>query len=304
MHRPDLESKFLGSMLGSGIGDAIGEMAFECPDRAKLTSVLEEIPVLRYTDDTAMALGIAETLGQVRKIDVQRLGDVFRRNYDAEPWRGYAPGPPMIFQIVASQGIPYPEAAARLFGGAGSFGNGAAMRVSPVGLFYHDSRLLYDEACASARVTHTHPVGMDGAATLAFAVGEAVKIDPDHPFPTDRFLNSLVRFPKTQQMREKMERLAELVSESSDAEPAANALGRSVAVNESLPFAFYAFLRYPMSFEDCLFCAILNGGDRDTLGAMACALSGAYLGVDAVPLLWREKLENRELIENLARKLL
>ena len=50
-------------------------------------------------------------------------------------------------------------------------------------------------------------------------------------------------------------------------------------------------------------CAILNGGDRDTLGAMACGLSGAYLGIEAIPQAWWAKLENREYIEALALKL-
>jgi poly(ADP-ribose) glycohydrolase ARH3 len=70
-----------------------------------------------------------------------------------------------------------------------------------------------------------------------------------------------------------------------------------------VPFALYAFLRYPQSFEACLFCAILNGGDRDTLGAMACAVSGAYLGIEAIPPAWRARLENREHIEELALEL-
>ena len=64
--------------------------------------------------------------------------------------------------------------------------------------------------------------------------------------------------------------------------------------------ALYAFLRHPQSFQDCLFCAILNGGDRDTLGAMACAVSGAYLGIDAIPQDRRSKLENGKQIEDLA----
>jgi len=74
-------------------------------------------------------------------------------------------------------------------------------------------------------------------------------------------------------------------------------------VHESMPFAVYTFLRHPHSFEDCLFCAVLHGGDRDTLGAMACAISGAYLGVETIPPAWREKLENRQYIEELAVKL-
>jgi len=71
----------------------------------------------------------------------------------------------------------------------------------------------------------------------------------------------------------------------------------------SLPFAIYSLLPFPSSFEDCLYCAIMRGGDGDTLGAMAGAISDAYLGFEAIPLMWRIKLENREKIERLALEL-
>jgi poly(ADP-ribose) glycohydrolase ARH3 len=80
-------------------------------------------------------------------------------------------------------------------------------------------------------------------------------------------------------------------------------LGQGVAVQRSLPYAIFCFARHSRSFQDCLFCAALNGGDRDTLGAMACAISGAYLGVEAIPVTWREKLENRQAIQELAVRL-
>ncbi|MGD9271913.1 MAG: ADP-ribosylglycohydrolase family protein, partial [Syntrophobacterales bacterium] len=85
--------------------------------------------------------------------------------------------------------------------------------------------------------------------------------------------------------------------------PAAKQLGQSVAVQESMPFAIYSFVRCPGSFEDCLDCAIMHGGDRDTLGAMAGAISGAYLGVESIPSGWRTKLENGQTIEKLALEL-
>ncbi len=100
-----------------------------------------------------------------------------------------------------------------------------------------------------------------------------------------------------------MELVRELIAEEAPPDRAADAIGRSVLVHESMPFALYAFLRHPESFADCLYCAVLNGGDRDTLGAMAGAISGAYLGVDAIPSVWRERLENRDDIEGLARRL-
>jgi poly(ADP-ribose) glycohydrolase ARH3 len=74
-------------------------------------------------------------------------------------------------------------------------------------------------------------------------------------------------------------------------------------IGSALGDAIFSFLRHPDSFERCLFSAILNGGDRDTLGAMACALSGAYLGAAAIPAPWWNRLENREMIEDLARQL-
>ena len=57
------------------------------------------------------------------------------------------------------------------------------------------------------------------------------------------------------------------------------------------------------SYEDCLFGAILNGGDPDTLGSMAGALCGAYLGVKAIPKDWVSRIENLELLEDLAKRL-
>ena len=299
----DLESKFRGSMVGSALGDAIGEMAFRAPREAELRARVAHVEALLYTDDTAMAIGLAESITQVGGLDPQHVGDTFRANFNREPWRGYASGPPTVFSRVETQGVSYAEAAQGLFGGQGSFGNGAAMRIAPVGLFFHDAPNLYDDVRQSASVTHAHPVGVDGAAVLAWAVAKAVKLDPRGPFSHQDFIQELAEFARTPEIQSKMALVRTLIAEGVAPLDAAHRLGRSVAVHESMPFALYAFLRHPHSFEDCLFCAVLNGGDRDTLGAMACAVSGAYVGVEAIPAGWREKLENRETIEGLAFRL-
>jgi poly(ADP-ribose) glycohydrolase ARH3 len=298
-----LKSKFLGGMVGSALGDAIGELAFRGLGEADLRSVIAQRDALIYTDDTAMAMGLAESITQVGRLDGQHLGDTFRANFRREPWRGYALGPPTVFSLVERHGMSYSEAASSLFGGQGSFGNGAAMRIAPVGLFFHDSPDLYEKARGSASVTHAHPIGVDGAAILAWAIAQAVKLDPREPFPFERFSQGLVDFSRTSEIRDKMALVRTLISEDVPPPDAARRLGRSVAVHESMPFAIYAFLRHPQTFEGCLLCAILNGGDRDTLGAMACAVSGAYLGVETIPQAWREKLENRQHIEDLANRL-
>lgn len=304
MTDPYMEKKFLGAMVGSALGDAIGELAFAYPDKDLLCSKIHEATELRYTDDTAMAIGLAESLLEMGRIDQQHLGKTFSDNFDREPWRGYAPGPPTIFSEVKQRGFSYVLAAERLFGEEGSFGNGAAMRIVPVGLFFYDSKEIYDEACASAQVTHAHPVGMDGAAVQAIAIAEALKLDPKGDFPLEEFTENLVRKSRTAEIYEKMRIVRDMVSQGAAPASAADSIGRSVAVHESMPFALYAFLLNPASFEECIYCAILNGGDRDTLGAMAGAVSGAYLGIDAIPPGWREKLENRSYIESLAKDLM
>lgn len=299
----DTRGKFLGCLLGSALGDAIGELAFHNTSVDRLSHKLDLVKELIYTDDTAMTIGTAESLLERRCLDPEHLGETFQKNFQREPWRGYASGPPTIFASVAQAGMTYVEAAKSLFGGRGSFGNGAAMRVAPVGLLYQTSPDLYEKASLSASVTHAHPLGIDGAAVQAKAVALAESLDPSEELSSDEFLNSLIDFAKTQQMKSKLYMIQRLIAENVSPMRAAQQIGRSVTVQESLPFSIYSFLLYAQSFESCLFCSILNGGDRDTLGAMACAISGAYLGVEALPRSWLKKLEKRAYIEEFALKL-
>jgi poly(ADP-ribose) glycohydrolase ARH3 len=115
--------------VGSALGDAIGELAFRYRAEDDLRARLDQLNELRYTDDTAMSIGLAESIITKGDLEQQDLGDTFRRNFLKEPWRGYASGPPTIFSLVERYGATYREAAKSLFGGEGSLGNGAAMRI-------------------------------------------------------------------------------------------------------------------------------------------------------------------------------
>jgi poly(ADP-ribose) glycohydrolase ARH3 len=298
-----LKKKFLGGMIGSALGDAIGELAFRYRKKEDLDSKLETLEEFRYTDDTAMALGLAESLINKEDIDQADLGKQFHQNYLEEPWRGYGPGPPLLFRMVENSGIGYVEAAKSLFQGQGSFGNGAAMRIVPLGLYFFDSLDIYEKACASSEVTHAHPLGRDGAAIQAKAVAIATDCDPREPFPQEKYVAQLIQTAKTPEMREKLLAVKKSLEDNIPPYKAIGFLGPSVAAHESVPFSLFSFLRHPKSFTECLYCAILNGGDRDTLGAMGCAISGSYLGIDSIPSAWRKKLENRSHIETIALKL-
>jgi len=299
----DMKDKFSGSLVGSAIGDAIGELAFHFSSIERLKLKLERLNELIYTDDTAMTIGVGESLIKTGYLDTQDIGERFKRNFKNEPWRGYASGPPTIFTMVERTGVSYTEAAKSLFGGKGSFGNGAAMRAAPIGLLYFDSPNLYQEAYLSASVTHAHPIGIDGAAVQAKAVALVLNWDPEEDLPQTDFIYNLIAFAKTREMKSKLQLLQKLLEDEIPPMRAAQQIGRSVMAPESLPYALYCFLRHTKSFVNCLFCAILNGGDRDTLGAMACAVSGAYLGLESIPSVWRTKLENRSHIEHIAHRL-
>jgi len=177
------------------------------------------------------------------------------------------------------------------------------MRTTPLGLLFFRDPHLYEKVRASSEVTHAHPLGIDGAAVQARAITLSVILEPSRPIEIKPFLETLAHFSRTTQMRDRIGLLGRIMEQGTPPDIAAPRLGQTVAVHESVPFALYAFLRHYPSFEECLQCAVLNSGDRDTLGAMACAISGAFLGIENIPGSWIEKLENRDYIEDLASRL-
>jgi poly(ADP-ribose) glycohydrolase ARH3 len=277
-----LKSKFLGSLLGSALGDFLGA-------GGKM-----------YTDDTAMMIGIAESLIEKKSFDADHLARTFAGNYEAESWRGYGPGPPMIFRMMKS-GFSWRQAAEKIYPG-GSYGNGSAMRIAPVGLLYYDQPdLLRETARQSSRITHTHPLGMEGAALQAYAVALAVRIKPDEP-DKYRFLRELNDFVQDDLYREKFRRIKTLLQNAADVQEVIIQLGNTVEAFNSVPISIYSFLAND-GFESVLDYALSLGGDRDTISAMTGAIAGACYGIEDIPLRWKNQLENKDYIESLAEKL-
>jgi len=296
-------NKFIGAIIGSALGDAIGQMAFLLPEREALIDAIDKAQELIYTDDTAMSIALMEVVIEEGEVDCEKIGRNFSIHYKKEPWRGYASGPPTIFKMVENEGISYREASKRIYGGQGSYGNGAAMRIAPIGVYFHDSPDLYDIVRESAICTHSHPIGIDGAAVQAKAISIAFELDPNRGFSEMEFLNKIIEFSRTDEMKERLNLIGKALNERWDDKEALRAFGGGVSVLESLPFSLFCFLRYGNSFERCLWCSVLNGGDRDTMGAMACAISGAYVGIKNIRDDWKIKLENYSRIQELIMKL-
>jgi poly(ADP-ribose) glycohydrolase ARH3 len=303
VHKGRLKSKFLGCLVGTAIGDALGA-GWEGRGMSRsedIVSLAERLEQLIYTDDTHMTIGIAESLIESKGFDGEHMAQTFIKNYQAEPWRGYGPGPPRIFGMIKS-GEAWYSAANRLYRG-GSFGNGSAMRVAPVGLLYsRNLEKLREIAYQSSSITHSHELGREGAALQACAVALALNTPSDEDIDKEAFLVKLQNFIRNQLYKEKVAQIKELLGEQDKAR-VVTVLGNGIEAPRSVPTAIYCFLRQPQSYKDTVIYAISLGGDTDTIAAMAGAISGAYLGIEAVSSEWRAKLENREYIEAMAEKL-
>lgn len=288
----------LGALLGTFVGDALG-MPFEGAPSGSALLPLELLPARlgrgTYTDDTEMAIAVAEVLLEAGECDEELLALRFLAGHD--PRRGYGAGTLAVFALWRS-GLPVSAAAGRVFD-RGSYGNGAAMRVAPVGAhFAEDDERLRVEAARSARVTHAHPLGVAGAVAQAAAVAAAVR-DEDP-------LASALRATTEPTFSEALERAAAAVLAGCSPAEVAATLGSGASALESVAAALCA-AQLAASFEDACTFAVQIGGDADTIAAMAGAVAGARFGASAIPARWLDGLDNgergRTYVERLAERL-
>ena len=289
-----MQDRFIGSLLGLALGDALGakyEGGFAARSLWRLIC-LRRPGVLRWTDDTQMALGLARSLAAHSGVDQ----DALARGWAAEArWnRGYGPGALRILKQVRV-GTPWQQAVRSVYPD-GSYGNGAAMRVAPIGLLHDDPHERRRAAEQSARVTHAHPLGVEGAVLIAEAVHLAL-----HDAVAINALRAVCTQP---QFTERIDALPALLATNSSTKEVAQRLGRGVVAHESCVTALYAYLRFrDAPFEEMVSFVNEMGGDTDTIAAMAGALYGARFGTERLPAASLAKLEDRAGIEHAARAL-
>jgi len=292
----DREERFVGALLGTACGDALGSgvegMARE-EIRGRFGDVRDFLPERgkgRYTDDTQMTLALALSLIRVGEVDGADCALSYAELFEAE--RGYGRSAAAVLEALRG-GADYRRTGTLFFPG-GSFGNGAAMRIAPVGLVFGaiGGERLREKVFEAVRCTHVHPEAVDGASVQALAVSLMLRCEggrlPD-AFGTFERLREVCR---TERLRRKLrDAEALLVGGGSDAE-AVRVLGVGVASAESVPAAVFTALRYGADPEEALVRAVGLGGDTDTIAAMTGALVGALHGPDSFPRRWFDDLEN------------
>lgn len=129
------------SLDGLSLGDAFGERWFrrdprQASEEIHARRMLEE-PQWPWTDDTAMALGILQVLDEHGEIQQPDLALAFALIHDSNPDRGYGRGMLALLPRFLHEPERWPELTRSMFHGEGSLGNGAAMRVAPLGAWFH-----------------------------------------------------------------------------------------------------------------------------------------------------------------------
>ena len=198
-----------------------------------------------------------------------------------------------------------------------SKGCGGIMRIAPIPLYYNgnmrrfhcDSKVTMQVAGEVARITHKHPLGFLPAALLAHLIERLLSVESPTSYQIAQYLNdgiSLLRniYPEhgkeidiVKYLVEKAGRRA--VSTLADAE-AIKQLGEGWVAEETLAIAVFCAMRYPNDFEKAVVASVNHSGDSDSTGAVTGNIMGAICGYEAIPSYFKENLELRWLIEEMA----
>jgi ADP-ribosylglycohydrolase len=281
----------LDSLAGLSVGDALGAQYFMVGRKVgDLLAGKVPPPVWEWTDDTEMACSVVWMLAQAGHIDQERLAEAFAER--CEPNRGYGAGAFVILHAIR-EGMPWREAAGGVFDGQGSMGNGAAMRVAPLGAYFPDSvERAAEQARLSAQVTHTHAEGVAGAIAVAVAASQAAaaRLAGTRPKPGP-FLDAVVAAVPESQTRRGIVRGRKMLHlpVAEVAHHLGN--GRLILAQDTVPFALWVAARcladFPRGIGDC----VMAGGDVDTTSAIVGGIVAAYTGQTGIPASWQEARE-------------
>jgi ADP-ribosylglycohydrolase len=283
------------SLEGLSIGDAFGQRYFGKSD--VMLAMIERralpIPPWSFTDDTVMAIGIVETLRERGALDQDHLADRFAVNFERNPHRGYG----AVARYVLSElwdGKDWRVVAPGVFDGRGSYGNGGAMRVAPLGAYFADDiEAVRLHARRSAEVTHSHAEGQAGAVAIAAAAAwawssrgrEATKSGIDM---LDFVLESVPAGETKAGIA-----AARALSLGEATAKAASQLGNGsmVSSQDTVPLALWCAARHLDDFEAAMWATVSALGDRDTTCAMVGGIVALRVGHEGIPAEWKAARE-------------
>jgi ADP-ribosylglycohydrolase len=275
------------ALEGVSLGDAFGERFFGEPERVLSAIRARQLPpgTWHWTDDTAMAICVTETLERHGAIDPDTLAAAFARRYGEDSRRGYGRGAHGILGEVLA-GASWRRVAGAIFDGEGSMGNGAAMRVAPIGAYFADDLdAAARHSAASAEPTHAHSDGKAGAVAIAVAAAVA---HGESVVTGEELLATVVERTPEGATRDGLRVAAQLGLSCAVAEAADRlGTGKNVISSDTVPFCVWSAARNLGRFESAMWETVSGLGDRDT----TCAIVGGILAGSAMPHAWLERRE-------------
>ncbi|MEV7008567.1 ADP-ribosylglycohydrolase family protein [Streptosporangium sp. NPDC051022] len=292
---PTSPARAAASLRGLSLGDALGARLSVRPYDHFLAGRTPPPGTWRWTDDTEMACSVHRVLAGHGSIDQSALAASFAEHHD--PDRGYGAATERMLHLVRC-GADWEPLAASAFGGRGSWGNGAAMRVAPLGAWFAgDPERAVRQAALSARVTHTHPEAVAGAAAVAAAaaiaacpVQAASDLPPDRR--SDRLLGQVLEHLPAGLVRDGVAEARRLLTVD-DPGVAASVLGKGgeAGAHDTVPFSLWAAAKHLDDFEQAFWTSVQPDGDTDTICAIVCGIVAARVGPGRLPRAWTESCE-------------
>lgn len=286
------------SLKGISIGDAFGESFFG--ERKLMLNCIGKkiIPETswEFTDDTVMAISVFEQLERYGKIDQDDLAQQFSINHNKDVNRGYGATARRILREIG-EGGDWKEISQSAFEGMGSMGNGASMRVGPIGGFYFDNfSKVKNLATLSAQITHSNIEGITGAIAVAIATAlatkihlEKIKISPNEFIKT--IINELPDSDTTSKIKKSLS-----VSYNYNIETVRNILGdgTKIMVQDTVPFSIWCAAHNLKNFDEALWKAVSILGDRDTICAIVGGITIMSCDENSIPNDWQKAVEDFE----------
>jgi ADP-ribosylglycohydrolase len=272
-HPTDAErvSRALASLRGLAVGDALGSQFFVPANYSALQH--GELPPgpWQWTDDTEMACSVVAVLIRLGRIDQDALAMSFAEHHDFD--RGYGPAVGRMLRLIRQEGGDWRELAAGLFNGQGSWGNGAAMRVAPLGAWYAGEPVqATHQAEISAYTTHQHREAVAGA--MAVAAAAALVADPAGPEAPEELLGAVLDLVPRSAVQAGIRRARDLLDYADVATVAAVlGCGRRTSAHDTVPFALWSAARHLGDYERAFWTTARAGGDVDT----TCAIVGGII---------------------------
>jgi ADP-ribosylglycohydrolase len=279
---------------GLSVADAFGECLFHIP-----SDYLEEVIATRstqpgpwaYTDDTQMALSIVAVLRQHGAIRQDQLARSFAERYEA--MRGYGPAMQRALPRIRT-GEAWRLVSRELFGGQGSFGNGAAMRVAPLGAYFADDLdRVIEQSALSAEVTHAHSEAVAGAIAVGVAAALAWQYRESHPRPSPaEYLDLILPHVPSSEVARRTNQ-ARLLRFETSVWPIVDVLGNGsrVSAQDTVPFVLWCVAQHLDSYEEAVWLVASGLGDVDTTSAMVGGIVVLSTGDAAIPPEWRAARE-------------